>query len=88
MKAITRAVLGGLTAVVIMVGCESVVSKPNTPAVKTAEQVCMDKYRWDTTAVNTSRLAVQLHFQQKGQGELARRVSDYDAVKMVYCSGK
>lgn len=87
MKAITRAVLGGLTMAVIIVACESSGSKPSTPAVKTAEQACMDKHRWDTTAVNTSRLAVQLHYHQKGKGELAKYVSDYDAVKMVYCSG-
>ena len=79
--------LSSLFIVSVIVACDPD-SKSSTPAVKTAEQACMDKHRWDTTAVNTSRLAVQLHFHQKGQGELARRVSDYDAVKMVYCSGK
>jgi len=49
---------------------------------------CMDKHRWDTTAVNTSRMAVQMHYHRQGKGELAKYVSDYDAVKIVYCSGK
>jgi hypothetical protein len=48
---------------------------------------CMAKHRWDTTAVNTSRMAVQMHYHRKGQGELAKYVSDYDAVRIVYCSG-
>ena len=50
------------------------------------EKQCMDKHRWDTTAVNTSRMAVQIHYHRIGKGELARHVSDYDAVKIVYCS--
>ena len=82
-----RTFLASLFVAAVIIACGSD-SKSSAPAVKTAEQACMDQHRWDTTAVNTSRLAVQLHFHQKGQGELARRVSDYDAVRMVYCSGK
>lgn len=49
---------------------------------------CMDRHRWDTTAVNTSRMAIQMQSHRMGKGELAKYVSDYDAVKIVYCSGK
>ena len=52
------------------------------------EKQCMDKHRWDTTAVNTSRMAIQMQSHRMGKGELAKYVSDYDAVKIVYCSGK
>jgi hypothetical protein len=69
-----------------IVSCGS--SGTTSPTISSAEQQCMDKHRWDTTAVNTSRLAVQMHYHSKGQGELAKYVSDRDAVKMVYCSGK
>tara|TARA_R110002126_G_scaffold243517_3_gene386937 strand:- start:7801 stop:8055 length:255 start_codon:yes stop_codon:yes gene_type:complete len=79
--------LASLFIVSVIVACGSD-SKSSAPAVNTAEKACMDKHRWDTTAVNTSRLVVEMHFHKKGQGELARRVSDYDAVKMVYCSDK
>ena len=47
---------------------------------------CMDRYRWDTTAVNTSRLVVSMHFNKQGKGELAKYVSDREAVELVYCS--
>lgn len=73
--------------VVTVVACSKDDKAKPAPQVSTALQQCMDKHRWDTTAVNTSRMAVQLHFHRKGQGELARYVSDYDAVKIVYCSG-
>ena len=53
-----------------------------------ALNACMSKHRWDTTAINTSRLAVSFNFERMGKGELAKHVSDYDAVKMVYCTPK
>ena len=84
-----KTVLVGLVIGVAIVACgNDKTSKPSTPVASTAEQQCMDKHRWDTTAVNTSRMAVQMHYHSKGQGELAKYVSDYDAVKIVYCSGK
>ena len=84
-----KTVLTGLVIGVAIVACGgSETPKNSTPVVSTAEQQWMDKHRWDTTAVNTSRMAVQMHYHRKGQGELAKYVSDYDAVKIVYCSGK
>ena len=61
-----------------------------TPTVTTTSALteCMNKYRWDTTAVRTSRFSVEMAYNRQGKGELAKYVSDYDAVKMVYCSGK
>lgn len=66
------------------------INKETTKVSNTPSELdqCMTKHRWDTTAVNTSRMAVQMHYHSKGQGELAKYVSDYDAVKIVYCSGK
>jgi hypothetical protein len=62
-------------------------SKPGpTQAEQRALEQCMVQHRWDTKSLNTSRLAVRLHYERKSQGELAKYVSDYDAVKMVYCS--
>lgn len=84
-----KLVLTGLVIGVAIVACgNDNTTKKSTPVVSSAEQQCMDKHRWDTTAVNTSRMAVQMHYHSKGQGELAKYVSDYDAVKIVYCSGK
>ena len=66
------------------------INKETTTVSNTPSELdqCMAKHRWDTTAVNTSRMAVQIHYHNKGQGELAKYVSDYDAVRIVYCSGK
>ena len=75
-------------SLVIGIAIVSCGSGTSSSTVSSAEDQCMDKYRWDTTAVNTSRLAVQIHYHNKGKGELAKHVSDRDAVKMVYCSGK
>jgi hypothetical protein len=83
-----KTVLVGLVIGVAIVACGGdETPKKSTPVASTAEQQCMDKHRWDTTAVNTSRMAVQMHYHRKGQGELAKYVSDYDAVRIVYCSG-
>lgn len=81
-------VIGALVGAIIVACGDNKTSKTSTPVVSSAEQQCMDKHRWDTTAVNTSRLAVEMHYHRQGKGELAKYVSDYDAVKMVYCSGK
>lgn len=81
-------VLAGLVIGVAIVACGGdETPKKSTPVASSAEQECMAKHRWDTTAVNTSRMAVQMHYHKKGQGELAKYVSDYDAVRIVYCSG-
>jgi hypothetical protein len=82
-----KVVLVSLVIGIAIVSCGDSTSA-STPTVSSAEDQCMDKYRWDTTAVNTSRFAVQMHYHNKGKGELAKYVSDRDAVKMVYCSGK
>ena len=74
----------------IVVYAVVVPSKPATPPalINVALNECMDKHRWDTTAVRTSRFAVEMHYHRQGKGELAKYVSDHDAVKMVYCSDK
>jgi hypothetical protein len=86
----TKAIIAlGIVIGIGIVACsDKKTSTASTPAVSTAEQQCMDQHRWDTKAVNTSRLAVQIHYNRIGKGELAKYVSDYDAVKIVYCSGK
>ena len=63
-------------------------SASKTTQVTSAEDECISKHRWDTKAVNTSRLVVAVQLNREGKGELAKYISDRDAVKMVYCSGK
>ncbi len=64
-------------------------SKPRpTQAEQRALDQCMDQHRWDTKSLNTARFAVRLHYERIGKGELAKYVSDYDAVKIVYCGDK
>lgn len=87
-KVILKTVLASLVIGITIAACtRDNTTKNSTPIVSSAEQLCMDKHRWDTIAVNTSRLAAQIHYNRIGKGELAKYVSDYDAVKILYCSG-
>ena len=54
--------------------------------VLSAHDKCMEQHRWNTTSVNTARFAVQVAYHQQGKGELAKRISDRQAVELVYCS--
>lgn len=85
-----KTILAGLIIGAIIVAGGDINQDPGKNVSSTPSELdqCMNKYRWDTTAVNTSRMAVQMHYHGKGQGELAKHVSDRDAVRMVYCSGK
>ena len=79
-----KVILLSLTTVVLIGAC--VENNTGSQTANTAESQCMEKYRWDTKAVNTSRFAVQLHYEQMGKGQLAKHISDREAVRMVYCS--
>ena len=92
MSKIRNAIIGGIVTLVAVVSCsegnKDTKSNAKTSPESAELKACMDKHRWDTTAVNTSRLAVAINFERMGKGELARHVSDYDAVKIVYCTPK
>ena len=91
MAKIRNTLMVALFALSFVVGYAMTSSLSKTAPVSAEEQAlrdCMDKHRWDTKAVKTSRLVVGIHFEDKGKGELAKYVSDYEAVRMVYCTPK
>ena len=74
----------GLAIISIVMPRDAYVSPPKPVVASNSE--CMEKYRWDTTAVNTSRFVVAMNLNKQGKGELAKYVSDREAVELVYCS--
>ncbi len=74
----------GIVIGVVVVSCSGN-SKSNKPKALTAKEQCIENNIYDTTALNTSRLAVRIHYENQRKGELAKYVSDREAISMVYC---